>query len=140
MAFCVWAGVRLPTEAEWERAARGTAGRKYPWGDEPINEQRANYGGGPRHPTPVGIYPLGNTPDGICDFAGNVWEWCEDWFAEYTADSVSNPHGAPGGSLRVIRGGGWGYGAGHCRSAYRFRGEPSVRGDDLGFRLARSVS
>jgi formylglycine-generating enzyme required for sulfatase activity len=137
--FCVWAGFRLATEAEWERAARGTAGRKYPWGNAPIDEQRANYGGGPGHPTPVGIYPLGNTPEGICDLAGNVWEWCEDGFAEYTAEAASNPRGDAGGSFRVVRGGGWRFVAGYCRAACRRRGDPSDRGGDLGFRLAGAV-
>jgi formylglycine-generating enzyme required for sulfatase activity len=140
-AFCAWAraGVRLATEAEWERAARGTKGRKYPWGNEAIDEQRANYYGGPNHPTPVGIYPLGNTPEGICDLAGNVWEWCEDGFAEYTAESALNSRGDAGGSFRVYRGGSWRDDAGYCRAAFRDGLVPSGRDGRLGFRLARTV-
>jgi formylglycine-generating enzyme required for sulfatase activity len=143
-AFCAWAGFRLATEAEWERAARGTKGRKYPWGNEPIDEQRANYAkkfGQPNigHPTPVGIYPLGSTPEGICDLAGNVWEWCEDGFAEYTAESVANPCGDPGGSGRVLRGGSWANDAWSCRAACRDWIDPSGRDVFLGFRLARTV-
>ncbi|MCL4203062.1 MAG: SUMF1/EgtB/PvdO family nonheme iron enzyme [Pirellulaceae bacterium] len=143
-AFCAWAGFRLATEAEWERAARGPEGRKYPWGDDPIDEQRANYAkaiGQPNigHPTPVGIYPLGSTAEGICDLAGNAWEWCEDGFAEYTVESVANPHGNPEGSDRVLRGGCWAGGAEYCRAAYRNGGVPSNRYVNLGFRLARTV-
>ncbi len=127
MAFCIWARVRLATEAEWERAARGTTGRKYPWGYDPVDEQRANYSSGPDHATPVGIYPLGSTPEGICDLAGNVWEWCEDGFAEYTAESASNPRGDSGGSLRVNRGGSWRYVAVLCRAACHCGLGPSCR-------------
>ncbi len=110
-AFCAWAGFQLPTEAQWERAARGTEGRKYPWGDEEADPQRLNFEDKIGHPTPVGIYPLGNTPEGICDMAGNVGEWCQDWYGDYPAEAVSNPHGPSRGSVRVIRGGGWGNGA-----------------------------
>jgi formylglycine-generating enzyme required for sulfatase activity len=116
MAFCAWAHVRLPTEAQWERAARGTDGRKFPWGDQPADESRLNYARGKDwqdavpnvgHPTPVGIYPLGNTPEGICDMAGNVWEWCADWFGDYPRQAAPNPTGPEKGEYRVNRGGSW---------------------------------
>lgn len=144
-AFCAWAGVRLPSEAEWERAAGGTEGRKYPWGDEPIDEKRANFASGPSqpnvgHPTPVGIYPPGNTRDEICDMAGNVWEWCEDWFGEYPPGSVSNPHGPPEATYRVIRGGCFGIGSESCRSVFRDADEPGHRNRSLGFRAAADLS
>ncbi len=105
-------------------------------GEEPIDETRANYTTKPGHPTPVGIYPLGNTPDGICDMAGNVWEWCADGFAEYTGTPQSNPHAASEASRRVFRGGSWAGGAGSSRSACRSASEPEYRHDSLGFRVA----
>ena len=132
----------MPTEAEWERAARGTTGRKYPWGHDPIDEQRANYRGRPGHPTPVGIYPLGNTPgpEPISDLAGNVWEWCKDWFQVYDEATVANPRGPERATCRLIRGGSWGSDARNCRAARRDRFLPQDRYRNLGFRVARGPS
>ena len=135
-AFSEWAGCRLPTEAEWERAARGRKGRKYPWGNESASSERLNYNVNVGSPTPVGVYPLGNTAEGICDMAGNVWDWCSDWYGKYTAGPVSNPRGPETASSRVFRGGCWANVAEVCRSACRSGGGPEVRNVNLGFRVA----
>lgn len=139
-AYCRWAGVRLPTEAQWERAARGLSGRKYPWGDEAPNAARANYiAGGPGHPTPVGLYPAGATKEGILDLTGNVWEWVADWYGEYRETPEKNPIGRADGKLRVLRGGSWGNGREDLRAADRYRNGPDFRDDNVGFRCAREV-
>jgi formylglycine-generating enzyme required for sulfatase activity len=144
VAFCVWAGMRLPAEAEWERAARGTTGRKFPWGNESIDGMRANFAPNFRpdvgHASPVGIYPLGSTPEGICDLAGNVWGWCQDWWDEkfYSKSPGENPIGPMKATGRVIRGGSWGNNASNCRSAHRSGYGPGLRSNYLGFRVARS--
>jgi formylglycine-generating enzyme required for sulfatase activity len=136
-AWCAWFGGRLPTEAEWERAARGPRGTRYPWGDQPlIDPSRANYHGETAvgHPTPVGLYPTGNTPERLCDTLGNVWEWCDDWFSSYENGVQNNPRGVYTGYAKVMRGGSWNYSPEGIRVSVRGRDAPMNRGDYVGFR------
>jgi formylglycine-generating enzyme required for sulfatase activity len=141
-AWCAWAKGRLPTEAEWERAARGLEGRKYPWGNEEPDPERANYRRTKiKQPTPVGLFPPGMTRDGVHDLAGNVWEWVGDWHAEdyYQKSPFVNPNGPQSGKGRVVRGGSWGDGPRGLRSSQRKWDEPSSRYSFVGFRCAREV-